>query len=127
MPHYLKSQTVDKLGFRSTLSYTTNGTISLIDGETIDATAYSGCIITLDANNFNSPDFTTFYLTNYSPGVILHLVVINKGAGAINLKPTSSTQINDLPLGDSIDLQIYGSHSTSLFIFDSTRAYSTGD
>ena len=126
MPNYLKSQTVDKLGFRSTLSYTTSGTISLSDGETIDATAYSGYIVTLDANNTASPASTTFNLTNYSPGVVLHIVVINKGTGSIYLQPTSSTQINDGVMGVRIDLLAYGSNSTNLFIFDSTRAYSTG-
>ena len=96
MPHYLKFQTVDKLGFRSTLAYTTNGTISLRDGETIDA------------NNTASTASTTFNITNYSSDVVLYIVVINRnGTGSIYLKPTSSNQINDNGLGNSIDLRAY--------------------
>lgn len=65
---------------------------------------------------------TNFNLTNYVPGVVLYFTITKRGA-AININAPLGSQINN---GPSINLDAYSSNSTSLFILDSTNAYSTG-
>lgn len=119
MPHYLKSQTVDQLGFRSVPSYTVAGTASIPDGGTIDCTQLSGHVILLQTSGSQATDF---YLKNYTPGVVLHFTVTNMAKNIILYAP-SGGQVNN---GASINLKDYSSNSTSLFIHDSTNAYSSG-
>lgn len=119
MPHYLKSQTVDKLGFRSVPSYTVAGTESIPDGGTIDCTKLSGHVILLQTSPTKATDF---YLENYTPGVVLHFTVKIKVQDIILHAPIGG-KVNN---GSIIKLNQYSSNSTSLFIQDSTNAYSTG-
>ena len=119
MPHYLKSQVVNQLGFKNLASTTIIGTTEIQDGGTIDCTQLSGHVILLQTSGSQATDF---YLENYTPGVVLHFTVTNKGQDIILYAP-SGGQVNN---GASINLNAYSSNSTSLFIFDSTNAYSTG-
>ena len=119
MPHYLKSQTVDQLGFRSVPAYTVAGTAVIQAGESIDCSQLSQHVIQLETS---ATVVTNFYLTNYVHGVVLHFTVTNKGQN-INIHAPTGSQINN---SSSIDLNPYSSASTSLFIQDATNAYSTG-
>ena len=119
MPHYLKSQTVNHLGFKNLTSTTIIGTAKISDGESIDCTQLSGHVIKLITS---ATATTNFNLINYTPGAILNFTVKERGAD-ININAPPGAKIND---GSSINLDAYSSNSTSLFIFDSTNAYSTG-
>jgi hypothetical protein len=118
MPHYLKSETVPKLGFSSVTSYTVAGTAEKSDGETIDCTQLSGHVIKLNT----SAGPTAFNLANYTPGVVLHFVVTSRSNDIIIMAP-SGANING---NSSIDLSSYTTDATSLIISDSTNAYSSG-
>lgn len=119
MPHYLKSQVVNQLGFRSVPAYTVAGTAVIQDGGSIDCSQLSQHVIQLETS---TTAITNFYLTNYVPGVVLHFTVTNRGQN-ININAPLGSKING---GSSINLDAYSSDSTSLFILDSTNAYSTG-
>jgi len=118
MPHYLKSQVVNQLGFKNLASTTIIGTAEKSDGETIDCTQLSGHVILLKT----SAAPTTFNLINYTPGAILNFTVTSR-SHPITINAPPGGQINGI---SSIDLSVYTSDSTSLFIFDATKAFSTG-
>lgn len=120
MPHYLKSQTVDQLGFKNLASTTIIGTAEISDGGSIDCTQLSGHVIKLITSSIAA---TNFNLINYTPGAILNFIVTERGA-SITLHAPHGAKINaDYT---TVDLDAYSSNSTSLFIFDSTNAFSTG-
>ena len=120
MPHYLKSQTVDQLGFRSVPAYTVAGTVVIPDNGTIDCSQLSQHVILLQSS---ATVATKFHLTNYVPGVVLHFTVANRGQ-SINLYAPPGAHINNT--FQFIDLNEFLPNSTSLFIYDDTSAYSTG-
>ena len=119
MPHYLKSQTVDQLGFRSVPAYTVAGTVVIPDNGTIDCSQLSQHVILLQSS---ATVATKFHLTNYVPGVVLHFTVTNRNR-PINLYAPSGASINNQSF---IDLNQFLQNSTNLFIYDDTSAYSTG-
>ena len=92
IPHYLKSQAVDQLGFRSVPAYTVAGTAEIIDGGTIDCSQLSYHVILLQTS---ATSITNFYLTNYVPGVVLHFTVTNRGQN-ININAPLGANINNI-------------------------------
>lgn len=125
MPNYLKSHTIQKIGFESHASFTTFGTSSIEAEGIIDCSNMSRQVIRVDVNNASVP--INIYLTNYIAGAVINLCLVNRGTSNVNVHPPSGASINGLPIDDTIDINFGGSGPDSkiVFVYDSLNAYST--